>query len=48
MARRRMLVLASIGLVLIFISLLLILYTYWSFPEIVETVPVAPTLFAPP
>ncbi len=48
MSRRQKRALVVIGLVLVFVSLLLVIYTFWPLPGVLETVPLAPTLFAPP
>ena len=48
MTRRQKWGLAILGLTILFISIILFTYVLWPLPEVVEQVPLAPTLFTPP
>ena len=48
MTRRQKWGVATLGFTLILLSIILVAYALWPLPEVMEHVPLAPTLFAPP
>ena len=48
MTRRQKNLLIVISLALVFVSLLLLAYSLWPLPGVVEALPLSPDLFAPP